>query len=93
MKQVFYYFTVKTFLRFSDAINTQTRVVSDGVGMKYASKIKVAISKIEDDLSIVTRDVDDRRTRESYKDKHKSKSFEVSSYMGGGGGLFLHFVV
>jgi len=44
--------------------------------VKNASKLSVAIRKIEDDLSIVDRDVGDRRTRESYKDKHKSEAFE-----------------
>jgi hypothetical protein len=44
--------------------------------MKNAPKLKVALTKIEEYLSKVDRDVDDKRTRETYKDMHKFKSFE-----------------
>lgn len=61
---------------FSEAHNSRTTCVADGVSMKDGAKIKAAMNKVEEELSSAVREIDDRRTRESYKDKHKTKSFE-----------------
>lgn len=41
-----------------------------------ATKLQVAIQRVEADLSKEERDAFDRTTRESYKDEHKRKAFE-----------------
>ena len=58
----------------SEQYNSRTTISVEGDG-KASAKIKAALAKVEDDLSVVERDKDDRRTRDSYKDKHKEKAF------------------
>jgi len=58
----------------SEQYNSRTSISIEG-DVKASAKIKAALAKVEDDLSAVERDKDDRRTRDSYKDKHKEKAF------------------
>eukprot|EP00615_Pteridomonas_danica_P010977 CAMPEP_0114342354 /NCGR_PEP_ID=MMETSP0101-20121206/9738_1 /TAXON_ID=38822 ORGANISM="Pteridomonas danica, Strain PT" /NCGR_SAMPLE_ID=MMETSP0101 /ASSEMBLY_ACC=CAM_ASM_000211 /LENGTH=362 /DNA_ID=CAMNT_0001476423 /DNA_START=218 /DNA_END=1303 /DNA_ORIENTATION=- len=61
---------------YSEAWNSRISSSSDSLEKESASKFKATIAKVEDDLDKVNRDVDDHRTRDSYRDKHKSKVFE-----------------
>ena len=60
---------------FSEAFNSRISCSIEGVGIKAGAKIKAAMNKVEEELSYKERDSDDRRTRDSYKDKHKNKTF------------------
>ena len=58
----------------SDQYNSRTNISIEG-DVKGGAMLKAAHAKVEDDSCAVERDKDDRRTRDSYKDKHKEKAF------------------
>jgi hypothetical protein len=62
---------------FSEAWNS--RMGSTIENVKNAGKLKAVMQKVEEDQSSTTREVDDRSTREAYKDKHKNQAFAIMS--------------
>jgi len=62
---------------FSEAWNS--RMSSNIEDAKNIGQLKAAIQKVDDDQSSANRELDDRSTREAYKDKHKNQSFAIMS--------------
>jgi len=77
---------------FSEAWNSRTTSNIEGIGVKAAAKLKAAMNKVEDDLSNTHRDIDDRRTRDAYKDKHKNKAFDAMRDVASNLSLHAHVV-